>query len=180
MLGQLSRCGVLFMAEVRSVFVVALLECGSCHADVGLNFVGCYCRRQTTMHGSQHLSARTNCRELYSDNVFSMLSRGRCALHLAVLEALGGELDPSQTSVGSEEDVPKTAQCDTGARGHRNSYQKQSEETKYWRFEYVGTGSDNNDQQEETRKTEESNENDHEFKGRWRYQENNVKGDRAK
>ena len=28
-LGQLSRCGVLFMAEVRSVFVVALLECGS-------------------------------------------------------------------------------------------------------------------------------------------------------
>ena len=42
MLGQLSRCGVLFMAEVRSVFVVALLECGSSHADVGLDFVGCY------------------------------------------------------------------------------------------------------------------------------------------
>ena len=36
----------------------------------------------------QHLSARTNCREFYSDNVFSILSRGRCALHLAVLEAL--------------------------------------------------------------------------------------------
>ena len=36
----------------------------------------------------QHLSARTNWRELYSDNVFSILSRGRCALHLAVLEAL--------------------------------------------------------------------------------------------
>ena len=34
----------------------------------------------------QHLSARTNCRELYSDNVFSILSRGRCALHLAVLD----------------------------------------------------------------------------------------------
>ena len=33
----------------------------------------------------QHLSTRTNCRELYSDNVFSILSRGRCALHLAVL-----------------------------------------------------------------------------------------------
>ena len=47
-LGQLSRCGVLFMAEVRSVFVVALLECGSSHADVhmcvGLDFVGCYMR----------------------------------------------------------------------------------------------------------------------------------------
>ena len=43
----------------------------------------------------QHLSARTNCRELYSDNVFSILSRGRCALHLAVLEALYiRKLDP--------------------------------------------------------------------------------------
>ena len=43
----------------------------------------------------QHLSARTNCRELYSDNVFSILSRGRCAVHLAVLEALYiRKLDP--------------------------------------------------------------------------------------
>ena len=43
----------------------------------------------------QHLSARANCRELYSDNVFSILSRGRCALHLAVLEALYiRKLDP--------------------------------------------------------------------------------------
>ena len=42
----------------------------------------------------QHLSARTSC-ELYSDNVFSILSRGRCALHLAVLEALYiRKLDP--------------------------------------------------------------------------------------
>ena len=51
---------------------------------------------ETTLNGAknrtssikQHLSARTNCRELYSDNVFSILSRGRCALHLAVLEVL--------------------------------------------------------------------------------------------
>ena len=36
-----------------------------------------------------------HCRELYSDNVFSILSRGRCALHLAVLEALYiHKLDP--------------------------------------------------------------------------------------
>ena len=51
--------------------------------------------RNRTSSIKQHLSARTNCRELYSDNVFSILSRGRCALHLAVLEALYiRKLDP--------------------------------------------------------------------------------------
>ena len=44
---------------------------------------------------NQATSARTNCRELYSDNVFSILLRGRCALHLPVLEALCiRKLDP--------------------------------------------------------------------------------------
>ena len=43
----------------------------------------------------RHLSGSANCRELYSDDVFSVLTRGRSKLHLAVLEALYiRKLDP--------------------------------------------------------------------------------------
>ena len=42
-----------------------------------------------------HLSGSASCREWYSDDVFSVLSRGRSFLHLAVLEALYiRKLDP--------------------------------------------------------------------------------------
>ena len=75
----------------------------------------------------------------------------------------------------ARETVSKTTQCDTGAHRHRKSYQKQGEETEYWGSEYVDNGSDNNDQQEETRKTKkwhenghEINKNGHEINGRWR------------
>ena len=37
---------------------------------------------------NRHLSGSANCRELYSDDIFSILTRGRSKLHLAVLEAL--------------------------------------------------------------------------------------------
>ena len=43
----------------------------------------------------RHLSGSANCRELYSDDVFSVLTRGRSKLNLAVLEALYiRKLDP--------------------------------------------------------------------------------------
>ena len=42
-----------------------------------------------------HLSGSASCREWYSDDVFSVLSRSRSLLHLAVLEALYiRKLDP--------------------------------------------------------------------------------------
>ena len=42
-----------------------------------------------------HLSGSASCREWYSDDVFSVLSRGRSLLHLAVFEALYiRKLDP--------------------------------------------------------------------------------------
>ena len=42
-----------------------------------------------------HLSGSASCRKLYSDDIFSILTRGRSKLHLAVLEALYiRKLDP--------------------------------------------------------------------------------------
>ena len=43
----------------------------------------------------RHLSGSASCRKLYSDDIFSILTRGRSKLHLAVLEALYiRKLDP--------------------------------------------------------------------------------------
>ena len=49
-----------------------------------------------TLSIKRHLSGSANCRKLYSDDVFSVLTRGKSKFHNAVLEALYiRKLDPA-------------------------------------------------------------------------------------